>query len=59
LDDDFGDEVAIVVEDRALGCAPLSMVRYRLDDGVPCDLVELMEATVHRVRQPGQQATST
>lgn len=58
LDDEFGDEFAVVVRDRALGCSPLSMMRHRLDDGEPCDLVGLLEATVHRLRQLGQQAAS-
>lgn len=59
LDDEFGDEVAIVVRDRALGCSPLSMMRQRLGDGEPCDLVGLAEATVRRLRQLSQQATPT
>ncbi len=58
LDDEFGDEVAIVVRDRALGCSPLSMMRHRLEDGEPCDLAELLDATVRRLRQLGQQAAS-
>lgn len=58
LDDDFGDEVGVVVRDRALGCSPLSMIRNRLHDREPWDLAELLGATVFQLRQLGQQANS-
>jgi hypothetical protein len=58
LDDEFGDEVAIVVRDRELGCSPLSMIRNRLQDREACDLAELAASTVARLRQLGQQAAS-
>ena len=56
LDDEFGDEVAVVVQDRALGCSPMSIIRNRLQDGEACDLAELAASTVSRLRQLGQQA---
>jgi hypothetical protein len=58
LDDEFGDEVAIVVRDRELGCSPLSMIRNRIQDGEPWDLADLIIATVFRLRQLGQEANS-
>jgi hypothetical protein len=58
LDDEFGDEVAIAVRDRELGCAPLSMIRSRLENGESWDLAELVSSTVSRLRQLGQQAAS-
>lgn len=59
LDEEFGDEVAVVVRDRKLGCSPLSMIRNRLQDAEPCDLAELVASTVARLRQLGQQAATT
>lgn len=58
LDDEYGDEVAVVVQDRELGCSPLSMIRNRLQEGDACDLAELVASTVSRLRQLGQQAAS-
>lgn len=56
LDAEFGDEVAIVVRGRELGCSPLSMIRNRLEDGEPWDLAELIGSTVLRLRQLRQEA---
>lgn len=59
LDDEFGDEIAVVVQDRELGCSPLSMIRNRLQDGEAWDLADLAASTISRLRQLGQQAPST
>jgi hypothetical protein len=58
LDNEFGDEAAVVVRDRKLGCSPLSMIRNRLQDEESCDLADLVATTVSRLRQLGQQAAS-
>lgn len=58
LDDDYGDEIAVAVRGRNLGCSPLSMLRNRLEDREPCDLADLMSVTANRLRQLGQQASS-
>jgi hypothetical protein len=57
-DEEYGDEISIAVKDRQLGCSPLSMIRNRLEDAEVWNLRELMETTVKRLRQLGQQATS-
>ena len=57
LDDEYGDEISIAVEDRALGCSPLSMIRNRLEDQEAWKLAELLEETVSRLRQLGQRAS--
>lgn len=56
LSDEFGSEISVAVQDRALGCSPLSMLRNRLSDGTPCDLAELLETTEGRLRQLGQHS---
>jgi len=55
-DDEYGREIGIRVRGRSLTCAPVSMIQYRLEDRESWDLRELMEATVTRLRQLGQQA---
>jgi hypothetical protein len=54
----FGDEISIVVANRQLGCAPLSMIRSRLEDREAWNLASLRDQTVARLRQLGQFAGS-
>lgn len=56
IDPEYGDEISVRVQDRELGCAPLSMIRNRLEDAEQCSLAELRESTVHRLRQLAQHA---
>lgn len=57
-DAEFGDDFAVVVSGRELGCSPLTMMQYRLEDREPWNLADLAEETVSKLRQLGQQAAS-
>ena len=50
IDDEYGDDPAIVVAGRSLGCTPLSMIRNRIDDQEAWDLSELASATMATLR---------
>ncbi|WP_206241932.1 DUF3806 domain-containing protein [Novosphingobium terrae] len=56
LDARYGDEISLQVRGRDLGCAPLSMIKNRLEDGEQWDLAELRDSTIDRLRQLGQHA---
>ena len=58
IDADFGDDFALIVQDRQLGCSPLSMIANRLEDGEPWDLRDLAASTVSQLRRLGQEAAS-
>ena len=57
-DAEFGDEPGIAVQDREVACSPLSMMRNRLEDGEHWDLLQLLDNTMTRLRQLGQNSAS-
>ena len=56
MDDEYGDEPAVVVIGKSLGCTPLSMIRARIEDREAWDLAELAEATVQTLRMHASEA---
>lgn len=56
VDSDYGDEVAVAIEDLEIGCTPLSMIANRIEDREAWDLAELCESTIRQLRQLGQDA---
>jgi hypothetical protein len=56
LDNEYGDAISIAVDGLELGCAPLDMIRNRVEDRESSDLTQLVHDTVHRLRQLGQEA---
>ncbi len=50
----YEDEICVRVKNKDIGCAPLSMIRKRLEDGEQWDLVELSINTRSLLRQLDQ-----